>query len=236
MLKKSTSVDDTLSSEAMAKFIVVLAALVAVAYSSVVPVVKEDNDYSSFAYDVADPNTGDYKSQVESRVGGTVKGQYSLVDPDGTQRVVDYTADDVNGFNAVVQKNPLAVAASAPAVVQAKTVYSAPVVTKSYVAPQFYSAPTAVVAKSYVTPQVYATPSVYAASAPIYAKSYVAPQVYAAPSTYFASTPVVGKSYVAPQVYSSPSVYSSVYAPGLVSSYSSPYYSGYVPVTKKIYW
>ncbi|XP_045459173.1 larval cuticle protein A2B-like [Melitaea cinxia] len=195
----------------MAKLFVVFAALIAVAYSSVVPVIKS-NEYSSFAYDVADPNTGDYKSQVESNFGGVVKGQYSLVDPDGTQRVVDYTADDVNGFNAVVQKNPLAVAApapavvaAAPAVVEAKTVYSTPVVTKSYVAPQFYSAPTAVVAKSYVTPQVYATPSVYAASAPVYAKSYVTPQVYATPSYY---------SGVVPSVYSS----------GVYNNYGFPYY------------
>lgn len=27
-------------------------------------------------------------------------------DPDGTRRTVDYTADDVNGFNAVVRKTP----------------------------------------------------------------------------------------------------------------------------------
>lgn len=31
-------------------------------------------------------------------------GQYSLVEPDGSVRTVDYTADDHNGFNAVVHK------------------------------------------------------------------------------------------------------------------------------------
>ncbi|CAB3250572.1 unnamed protein product [Arctia plantaginis] len=56
----------------MAAKFVVLVALVAVAHCSVVPVVQVDADYNSFAYDVADPNTGDYKSQVESRVGGNV--------------------------------------------------------------------------------------------------------------------------------------------------------------------
>lgn len=34
-----------------------------------------------------------------------VKGQYSLVEPDGSVRTVDYTADDHNGFNAVVHKS-----------------------------------------------------------------------------------------------------------------------------------
>lgn len=34
-----------------------------------------------------------------------MKGQYSLVEPDGSVRVVDYVADPVNGFNAVVTKS-----------------------------------------------------------------------------------------------------------------------------------
>ena len=42
-----------------------------------------------------------------------VRGQYRLVDPDGTERVVTYTADDYNGFNAVVEKRPLGYAAAA---------------------------------------------------------------------------------------------------------------------------
>ncbi|XP_034841212.1 larval cuticle protein A2B-like [Maniola hyperantus] len=116
-----------------AKFVVVLA-LVAMAHCSVVPVV--DDEATSFSYDVADPLTGDYKSQSETRVGGLVRGQYSLVDPDGTRRVVDYTADDVNGFNAVVRKDPL-VANVAP-VVASRTVVSAPVYSGSY--PSVYNA------------------------------------------------------------------------------------------------
>lgn len=58
--------------------------------------------------------------QVESRSGDVVQGSYSLTEPDGTRRTVDYVADPVNGFNAVVRKEPLAVAA-APAA------YAAPV-------------------------------------------------------------------------------------------------------------
>lgn len=38
------------------------------------------------------------------RNGDVVKGEYSLVEPDGTIRIVKYTADDHNGFNAIVQR------------------------------------------------------------------------------------------------------------------------------------
>lgn len=57
-----------------------------------------------FKYGVADPKTGDNKEQSEVRIGDTVKGQYSLAEPDGTIRVVKYTADKHNGFNAVVSR------------------------------------------------------------------------------------------------------------------------------------
>lgn len=35
-----------------------------------------------------------------------MKGEYSLVEPDGSVRTVHYTADPVNGFNALVEKTP----------------------------------------------------------------------------------------------------------------------------------
>ncbi|KAJ8972076.1 hypothetical protein NQ314_000389 [Rhamnusium bicolor] len=68
----------------------------------------------SYNYGVADGVTGDRKSQHESRDGGVVKGSYSVVEPDGSVRVVDYAADDVNGFNAVVKKIGPSVHAGAP--------------------------------------------------------------------------------------------------------------------------
>lgn len=74
-------------------------------HSSVLPAVQENTNISNFSYDVADPYTGDFKSQVETRVGNNVVGQYSLLDGDGTKRIVDYTANDVNGFNAFVRKD-----------------------------------------------------------------------------------------------------------------------------------
>lgn len=43
------------------------------------------------------------KSQWETREDGVVKGHYSVVEPDGSIREVDYTADAKNGFNAVVK-------------------------------------------------------------------------------------------------------------------------------------
>ncbi|RZF32082.1 hypothetical protein LSTR_LSTR013886 [Laodelphax striatellus] len=60
----------------------------------------------AFEYAVADHHTGDTKSQHESRDGDVVKGSYSLIEPDGSKRTVEYTADDHNGFNAVVHKTP----------------------------------------------------------------------------------------------------------------------------------
>lgn len=57
-----------------------------------------------FDYGVKDTHTGDIKNQWESRDGDKVHGSYSLKEADGTTRVVEYTADDHNGFNAVVKK------------------------------------------------------------------------------------------------------------------------------------
>lgn len=72
-------------------------------------IAKSGDDYDpnpqySFSYDIHDSLTGDAKSQTESRDGDSVKGQYSLIEADGTRRIVDYTADSVHGFNAVVHK------------------------------------------------------------------------------------------------------------------------------------
>lgn len=90
--------------------------VVSVAPSTAVPVAKivqvvpvqaqiqPDPSYT-FAYQVQDQITGDSKSQEETRTGDVVKGRYSLIEPDGTRRTVDYTADPTNGFNAYVQKS-----------------------------------------------------------------------------------------------------------------------------------
>uniref|UniRef100_A0A6P7G9P1 Cuticle protein 7-like n=1 Tax=Diabrotica virgifera virgifera TaxID=50390 RepID=A0A6P7G9P1_DIAVI len=58
-----------------------------------------------FNYGVQDGHTGDHKTQHEVRDGDVVKGSYTVAEPDGTFRTVHYTADDHNGFNAVVEKS-----------------------------------------------------------------------------------------------------------------------------------
>ncbi|CAH1363829.1 unnamed protein product, partial [Tenebrio molitor] len=91
-----------------------------------------------FGYGVNDPHTGDIKSHQESRRGDVVQGAYSLVDPDGTKRTVQYAADAHNGFNAVVHKEPIAVKA-VHAVAAAPVAYAAPVAKVA--APVAYAAP-----------------------------------------------------------------------------------------------
>lgn len=105
---------------------------------------------------MSDELTGDVKSQQETRDGDIVKGiyfskqnskiicfllfssirkktqlnsgQYSLVEPDGSIRTVDYEANDISGFNAVVSKNGLSVHGLAQPILVA----SSPRATSSY--------------------------------------------------------------------------------------------------------
>ncbi|XP_049866472.1 adult-specific cuticular protein ACP-20-like [Pectinophora gossypiella] len=82
----------------------------------------------NFNYAVSDPSTGDNKAQTEVRDGGVVKGSYSLAEPDGTIRVVDYSADPVSGFNAVVKRvGPAAHPQQLIAPVISKPVLAAPI-------------------------------------------------------------------------------------------------------------
>lgn len=59
-------------------------------------------DYS-FVYGVEDPHTGNHHTHEESRDGDAVHGQYSLLEADGSTRIVTYTADDENGFQVDVK-------------------------------------------------------------------------------------------------------------------------------------
>lgn len=67
-----------------------------------------------YAYNVNDVLTGDNKAQEEIRDGDVVKGFYSLVEADGSIRKVNYYADPINGFNAVVSKSYPSVVAAEP--------------------------------------------------------------------------------------------------------------------------
>lgn len=84
------------------------AAPVAIAAPVAKAVIAEDSydphPQYSYSYDVHDAITGDSKSQEEQRDGDVVRGSYSLLEADGTRRVVEYTADDHSGFNAIVRK------------------------------------------------------------------------------------------------------------------------------------
>ncbi|CAG9860134.1 unnamed protein product [Phyllotreta striolata] len=71
---------------------------------------KEEYDANpqyEYGYDIDDAQTGDSKSQNEQRQGNFVQGSYSVVDPDGHKRTVEYTADPINGFSAVVRREPV---------------------------------------------------------------------------------------------------------------------------------
>lgn len=105
----------------------------------------DPNPQYSYAYDIQDGLTGDSKNQQESRNGDVVQGSYSLTDPDGTRRTVEYVADPVNGFNAVVHREPL-VAKAAP------VAYAAPVAKVA--APVAYAAAPAVAKFAYAAPAV----------------------------------------------------------------------------------
>ncbi|XP_053691796.1 putative uncharacterized protein DDB_G0274435 [Sabethes cyaneus] len=59
-----------------------------------------------FSYSVQDPITGDYKSQEESRRNGNVRGQYSWIDANGIRQIVEYRADDRNGFSSEHRREP----------------------------------------------------------------------------------------------------------------------------------
>lgn len=65
-----------------------------------------DDSHYNFKYTVDDKNTGDVKSHQETRRGDQVQGEYRLMDSDGYQRIVNYRANDRDGFDAEVRREP----------------------------------------------------------------------------------------------------------------------------------
>ncbi|XP_049855858.1 larval cuticle protein A2B-like [Schistocerca gregaria] len=130
---------------------------IAAAAPAVVAAEYDPHPEYSFNYSVNDAITGDSKAQHESRSGDVVQGSYSLAEPDGSTRTVDYSADPVNGFNAVVHKEAgvhPAVAAAGPVVVAAPSLsYGANLgygyARAAYAAPAIVAAPVAVPALAY---------------------------------------------------------------------------------------
>ncbi|XP_012283587.1 LOW QUALITY PROTEIN: calphotin [Orussus abietinus] len=150
----------------------------------------------SFAYDVQDSITGDSKAQYETRNGDVVQGSYSLIEADGTRRIVDYTADPVNGFNAVVNREPavavapvVAKAAVAAAPVLPRVVAAAPIAyARTYVAAPAPPPALRAVATPVGFPRVakIVNPVVAPAPAPAIAR-LAAPLTYAAAGYAFSS-------------------------------------------------
>uniref|UniRef100_A0A182T562 Uncharacterized protein n=1 Tax=Anopheles maculatus TaxID=74869 RepID=A0A182T562_9DIPT len=60
-----------------------------------------------FDYSVNNHETNDIKSHEEKRIGDAVVGKYSVLDPDGYKRTVEYTANGKHGFEAKVIRVPV---------------------------------------------------------------------------------------------------------------------------------
>ncbi|KAH9629770.1 hypothetical protein HF086_009897 [Spodoptera exigua] len=176
----------------VSKVIIILSLAVAAYAVPLVPVSKvvyaepEAPAHYEFSYSVHDDHSGDVKQQQEARQGDAVHGSYSLVQPDGVHRIVEYTADKEHGFNANVRyegtpvhAEPAKIAYAAPV---AKIAYAAPVAKVAYAAPVAkiaYAAPVAKVA--------YAAPVAKVAyAAPVAKVAYAAPVAHV---TY--SSPVI---------------------------------------------
>ncbi|XP_073820005.1 cuticle protein-like [Musca autumnalis] len=197
------------------------AAPVAVAQKVVVKSEEYDpHPQYKFSYGVDDKLTGDSKSQYEERDGDVVRGEYSLIDADGYKRTVQYTADAVNGFNAVVHREPLVKSvAVAPAVV--KTVapvahYAAPAVVKTVAAVAHYAAPAVV--KTVAPVAHYAAPAVVKTVAPV--------AHYAAPVAHYAA-PAVVKTVAPVAHYAAAPQYAHYAAPTYVKSAPVAHYTSY---------
>ncbi|KAI4501208.1 hypothetical protein M0802_003581 [Mischocyttarus mexicanus] len=142
----------------------------------------DPNPQYSFSYSVADGLTGDNKAQEETRSGDVVQGSYSLIEPDGSRRIVSYAADPINGFNAVVQKDP--------SVTVTKTAVAAPVAPVAAVAarpavavagPQLLARPGQVLTAAAAPAAVALRPQL-AIGAPFLRSSLVAGSALAAPN------------------------------------------------------
>ncbi|XP_073975205.1 uncharacterized protein [Rhodnius prolixus] len=184
---------------------------VAVAHAPVAVAAKveeyDPHPQYSFSYSVNDALTGDNKGQTETRDGDVVQGSYSLIEADGSRRVVDYTADPVNGFNAVVHKE--AAVATAPVVsapVVARTVAAAPVVARTVAAPVF--------ARTVAAAPVVAR----TVAAPVFARTVAAAPVFA---RTVAAAPVVARTVAAPFGYSTLGA-TVAHAPVATVGHSSP--------------
>ncbi|NP_001166683.1 cuticular protein RR-2 motif 77 precursor [Bombyx mori] len=209
----------------VAKF-AIFSCLVAAAAAVAVPIVPvaklayaehEAPAHYDFEYSVHDDHSGDIKQQKESRAGDVVQGFYSLVQPDGVHRIVEYTADNEHGFNANVRYE------GHPIAQPAKIAYAAPVQNIAYAAPVpklAYSAPVTKLAyPGSITKVAYAPAPVTYAQSPLTKIAYPAPLAYAqAPITKVAYAPApvaYASAPVAKVAYSAPLGHVSFSSPGI---------------------
>uniref|UniRef100_A0A6G1S550 Cuticle protein 14 isoform b n=1 Tax=Aceria tosichella TaxID=561515 RepID=A0A6G1S550_9ACAR len=123
----------------------------------------------SFGFDEAGATGGSFRHE-RSLAPGTVQGSYGLNGADGKLRIVHYTADPVNGFQASIQTNEMAEPRDSAGVAvnhAATVVAAAPVAAPVPVAP----APVPVAAPAPVPVAVAAAP----APVPVYAAAQVLP-------------------------------------------------------------
>ncbi|XP_073817951.1 cuticle protein-like [Musca autumnalis] len=208
------------------------AAPAATVVKSVAPVLtKAAEEYDphpqyKFGYDVQDSISGDSKTQVEERDGDVVRGEYSLNDSDGFRRTVQYTADPINGFNAVVRREPLVAKTVAPV-----AHYAAPAAVVKTVAPvAHYAAPATHYAAAAPVVKTFAPSyTTYAASAPVVKSVAPAYTTYAAPATVVKSVAPAYTTYAAPAtvVKSVAPAYTTYAAPATVVKSVAPAYTTY---------
>ena len=173
----------------------------------------DPNPQYSFAYDVQDPLTGDSKAQFETRNGDIVQGSYSLIESDGTRRIVDYTADPINGFNAVVNREPAVAVAPVAAAPPPPPVVAAPI--RALPAPYVAAAPAPVRAIAAPVRTLTAPLVARPVAAPLVARTLTAPYIARtvaaapiAPPVQFARTvaapPFFARTVAAPPVVTRP--------------------------------
>ena len=96
-----------MSAKVIVFFAFVAVASAGVIVKQVVHAAPEAPANYDFNYAVDEALTGDVHSQRETAENGVIHGSYRLNDADGFVRIVEYTADDVNGFQANVHREPL---------------------------------------------------------------------------------------------------------------------------------
>ncbi|XP_055618815.1 cuticle protein-like [Toxorhynchites rutilus septentrionalis] len=180
----------------------------------------DPNPQYSYSYGVSDALTGDQKSQQESRNGDVVQGSYSLVEPDGTKRIVEYTADPIHGFNAIVHRQPLAVktVAAAP-VLAAKTIVAQPAL--SYAAPLAQKTIISQPALSYSAPL--ATKTILSQPALSYAAPLAQRTIISQPSILSRPALSYGAPLVTKTILSQPAIASPLATQSILSQPALPY-------------